>query len=86
MSWTLTEVDAKTGEPIKTHILKNFKPWEDEGISEEEYIRRETSLFCDCEEPDEFPEYVEEANIPNVGLVRKHGYICCHCGKYVQIG
>lgn len=83
----LMEFDAN-GElvPVETHELKNFKPWESEGITEEEYFEREASLFCDCEEESEYTEYVDGTTIPGIGYVDKHGYICPKCGRYVQIG
>ena len=58
---------------------------EDLGISEEAF-EKEMACYCDCDEPDEHPEYVESAYIEGVGQVNHHGWLCRKCKKYVQIG
>lgn len=55
------------------------------GISQEE-IEREMAIYCDCENPDENPQYVNKINIKGVGMVNHHGWVCRCCGKYVQVG
>lgn len=56
----------------------------DLGISAEEF-EKEMAIYCDCDEPDENPMYVDKAEIEGVGLVEHHGWICRKCGKYVQV-
>ena len=51
-----------------------------------EAFEKEMACYCDCDEPDEHPEYVESAYIEGVGQVNHHGWLCRKCKKYVQIG
>lgn len=83
---TLVDFDENGKEvPKETVTLKNFRPWEAEGLTEEEYMKRELAIYCDCGKSTD-PVFVEFADIPGVGRVDKHGYICRKCGKYVQVG
>ena len=59
--------------------------WADFGITDED-LEREMAIYCDCDEPDEHPEYADRKVIEGVGLVDHHGWICRKCGKYVQVG
>ena len=47
-------------------------------------------LWCCCNDGDPVDygdtAYVTQANIPGVGVVDHHGFVCNKCGKYVQLG
>lgn len=49
-------------------------------------VEEEMKIYCDCEEPDDSPFFVEQWTVPGVGLVRHHGWVCGKCRKYVQVG
>lgn len=49
-------------------------------------IEQEMKIYCDCEEPDNEPYYVEKIRIKGVGMVKHHGWVCGYCNKYVQVG
>ena len=76
MKFSLTEVDIKTNEEIRTTELEI-------DITQEE-LDEYSKLFCNCnylqEHPNKQAEYVEHYK----GV--SHGWICPKCKKFVQIG
>lgn len=57
-------------------------------LSEElkEQLNEEMKIYCDCDEPDEYPYYVKSHKIKGVGTVNHHGWVCHKCNKYIQVG
>lgn len=66
----LKKVDPRTDEVLETTEIN---------ISEEA-LNEYMALFCNCEEEDDNPQYVEN----HMGV--NHGWICRKCRKFVQIG
>ena len=55
----------------------------DLGYTQEEW-NAELALYCNCDKPDDHPEYKPDG-INHMGCT-KHGWICRKCNKFVQIG
>ncbi len=53
------------------------------GITQED-LDNEAKLYCDCDEPDDEPYYKPDGKV--LMGVRKHGWVCHKCNKFVQIG
>ena len=53
------------------------------GITKED-LAAEAKLYCDCDEPDDEPYYKPDGKV--LMGVRKHGWVCHKCNKFVQIG
>ncbi len=59
------------------------KDMERMGITQED-LDREAKLYCDCDVPDDEPYYKPDGKV--LMGVRKHGWVCHKCNKFVQIG
>ncbi len=44
-------------------------------------------LWCTCDDKEEdAPFYVDSWDVPDVGFIDHHGWVCPRCKRYVQLG